>query len=78
MGDWSANEHLNSQTGENLGFQLQGWNAALFGLVYYGLTGEGPESSNNLFNVPDCELSPNIHHVCRFCEPRCPFPEGMT
>lgn len=53
MGDWSANEHLNSQTGENLGFQLQGWNAALFGLVYYGLTGEGPESSNNLFNVPD-------------------------
>lgn len=38
MGDWSANEHLNSLTGENLGFRLQGWDAALFGLVYYGLS----------------------------------------
>ena len=37
-GDWSANEHLNSLTGENLGFRLQGWDAALFGLVYYGLS----------------------------------------
>lgn len=36
-GDWAANEHLNSLTGENLGFQLQGWNAGLFGLVYFGL-----------------------------------------
>jgi glycogen debranching enzyme len=36
-GDWSPNEHINSLTGENLGFQLQGWNAGLFGLVYFGL-----------------------------------------
>ena len=36
-GDWAANEHINSLTGENLGFQLQGWNAGLFGLVYFGL-----------------------------------------
>lgn len=36
-GDWSPNEHINSLTGENLGFRLQGWNAALFGLVYFGL-----------------------------------------
>ncbi|MDR1758164.1 MAG: hypothetical protein LBR51_04300 [Bacteroidales bacterium] len=36
-GDWSPNEHINSITGENLGFQLQGWNASLFGLVYFGL-----------------------------------------
>ena len=36
-GDWSPNEHLNSLTGENLGFQLQGWNAGLFGLVYFGI-----------------------------------------
>ncbi len=36
-GDWAANEHINSQTGENLGFQLQGWNAGLFGLVWFGL-----------------------------------------
>jgi hypothetical protein len=34
--DWSPNEHINSLTGENLGFQLQGWNAGLFGLVYFG------------------------------------------
>ncbi|MDR0815609.1 MAG: hypothetical protein LBN37_07660 [Bacteroidales bacterium] len=36
-GDWSPNEHINSLTGENLGFQLQGWNAGLFGLVYFGI-----------------------------------------
>lgn len=36
-GDWSPNEHINSRTGQNLGFQLQGWNANLFGLVYFGL-----------------------------------------
>lgn len=36
-GDWSPNEHINSLTGENLGFQIQGWNASLFGLVYLGL-----------------------------------------
>jgi hypothetical protein len=36
-GDWSPNEHINSLTGENLGFKLQGWNAGLFGLVYFGL-----------------------------------------
>jgi hypothetical protein len=36
-GDWSPNEHINRLTGENLGFQLQGWNAGLFGLVYFGL-----------------------------------------
>lgn len=36
-GDWSPNEHINSLTGENLGFQLQGWNSDLFGLIYYAL-----------------------------------------
>ena len=36
-GDWAANEHLNSLTGENLGFQLQGWNAGLYGLAWFGL-----------------------------------------
>jgi uncharacterized protein (DUF608 family) len=40
-GDWSPNEHINSLTGENLGFQLQGWNAGLFGLVYFGIIHEG-------------------------------------
>ena len=40
-GDWAANEHINSLTGENLGFQLQGWNAGLFGLVYFGLAENG-------------------------------------
>ena len=39
-GDWAANEHINSLTGENLGFQLQGWNAGLFGLVHFGLAGK--------------------------------------
>ena len=42
-GDWSANEHLNSLTGENLGFQLQGWDAALYGLVRFGLCGSPAE-----------------------------------
>ncbi|MDR1516522.1 MAG: hypothetical protein LBS52_00230 [Dysgonamonadaceae bacterium] len=36
-GDYSPNEHINSLTGENLGFILQGWNAGLYGLVYFGL-----------------------------------------
>ena len=40
-GDWSPNEHINSLTGENLGFLLQGWNSDLFGLVYYGLLNPG-------------------------------------
>jgi uncharacterized protein (DUF608 family) len=40
-GDWSPNEHINSLTGENLGFQLQGWNAGLFGLVYFGIIHQG-------------------------------------
>jgi hypothetical protein len=40
-GDWSPNEHINSLTGENLGYQLQGWNAGLFGLVYFGIVHPG-------------------------------------
>jgi hypothetical protein len=40
-GDWSPNEHINSQTGENLGFILQGWNSGLFGLIYFGLLHQG-------------------------------------
>jgi hypothetical protein len=36
-GDWSPNEYINSLTGRNQGYQLQGWNAGLFGLVYFGL-----------------------------------------
>ncbi|MDR1887371.1 MAG: hypothetical protein LBQ70_05580 [Prevotellaceae bacterium] len=40
-GDWSPNEHINSLTGENLGYQLQGWNAGLFGLVYFGIVHQG-------------------------------------
>jgi uncharacterized protein (DUF608 family) len=40
-GDWSPNEHINSLTGENLGFQLQGWNSGLFGLVYFGIMHKG-------------------------------------
>ncbi len=40
-GDWSANEHINSLTGENLGFHIQGWNAALFGTIYFGLVHPG-------------------------------------
>ena len=40
-GDWSPNEHIYSLTGENLGFHIQGWNAGLFGLVYFGLVNTG-------------------------------------
>lgn len=36
-GDWAPNEHINSINGTNLGFFLQGWNAALFGVVHFGL-----------------------------------------
>ncbi len=49
-GDWSPNEHINSLTGENLGFQLQGWNAGLFGLVWFGLVHPGilPDNSKKV------------------------------
>ena len=40
-GDWSPNEHINSLTGENLGYHIQGWNAALFGLAYFGFMHPG-------------------------------------
>lgn len=40
-GDWSANEHINSLTGENLGFHIQGWSAALFGTLYFGMLNKG-------------------------------------
>lgn len=40
-GDWSPHEHINSLTGKNLGFMLQGWNSNLFGLIYYGLLNPG-------------------------------------
>ena len=40
-GDWSPNEYINSYTGNNEGFQLQGWNAGLFGLVYFGISNPG-------------------------------------
>jgi uncharacterized protein (DUF608 family) len=36
-GDYSPNEYMDGNTGENLGFKLQGWNSALFGFVYFGL-----------------------------------------
>ena len=40
-GDWSPNEYINSYTGNNEGFLLQGWNAGLFGLVYFGMVNPG-------------------------------------
>jgi uncharacterized protein (DUF608 family) len=36
-GDYVPNEHINSLNGENLGFPIQGWNANLFGVIYFGL-----------------------------------------
>lgn len=36
-GDFVPNEDINTLTGENLGFTVQGWNANLFGLMYFGL-----------------------------------------
>jgi uncharacterized protein (DUF608 family) len=41
-GDWSPNEHINSKTGQNLGFHIQGWNAGIFGLVYFGILEKEP------------------------------------
>ena len=36
-GDFVPNEHINTLTGENLGFPVQGWNACLYGLMYFAL-----------------------------------------
>ena len=35
--DFLPNEHINSLTGENLGFFMQGWNADLFGVFWFEL-----------------------------------------
>lgn len=40
-GDYVPNEHINTLTGENLGFPVQGWNANLFGLMYFGMLNSG-------------------------------------
>ena len=45
-GDCVPNEHINSLTGENLGFPVQGWNACLFGLIYFAM--QHPEISYKL------------------------------
>ena len=51
-GDWAANEHINSLTGENLGFRLQGWNAGLYGLVRFGLCGTVPDLPSGPVEAP--------------------------
>ncbi|MDR1561914.1 MAG: glycoside hydrolase family 116 protein [Dysgonamonadaceae bacterium] len=48
-GDWSPNEHINSLTGENLGFILQGWNAGLYGLIYFGVL----HNEINITGIPE-------------------------
>jgi|GEM_PF-66267 len=59
-GDWSANEHINSITGENLGFHIQGWSAALFGTVYFGMLHPGVLSDDAPASVslPASSISP--------------------
>lgn len=34
--DYRPNEYLNGQTGENMGFEIQGWSAAVIAAVYFG------------------------------------------
>jgi len=36
-GDFVPNEYIDSLHGENKGFYIQGWNADLYGLMYFGL-----------------------------------------
>lgn len=36
-GHWAPNEYLHGDTGANMGFEVQGWSAALYGVVYGGL-----------------------------------------
>jgi hypothetical protein len=56
-GDWSPNEDINSLTGENIGFQIQGWNAALFGMALELTSDKSlPKISTDLF--PMSENSP--------------------
>ena len=39
-GDYQPNEYVNAETGENCGPSIQGWDAALFGALYFGLEGK--------------------------------------
>lgn len=38
-GEYSPNEYLHGQTGENCGFEVQGWSSALYGAVTHGAFG---------------------------------------
>ena len=35
--DWLANEYIDAETGAGKGPSIQGWNASLFGAIYFGL-----------------------------------------
>ena len=34
--DWTPNEYLHAETGQNMGYEVQGWSAALYGAIYFG------------------------------------------
>lgn len=36
-GDFLPHEYLNGETGQQPGVPMQGWNAAMFGAIYFGL-----------------------------------------
>lgn len=40
QGDYQPNEYVHAETGENRGPSFQGWDACLFGALYFGLVGK--------------------------------------
>lgn len=36
-GDYIPHEYLDGETGKQAGVPMQGWNAAMFGAIYFGL-----------------------------------------
>lgn len=41
-GDFIPHEYLHGETGQQAGVPMQGWNAAMFGAIYFGLNQGGP------------------------------------
>lgn len=41
QGDFIPHEYLKGETGEQAGVPMQGWNAAMFGTVYFGMSDDG-------------------------------------
>ncbi len=66
-GDMRPNEYLHADTGENKGFEVQGWSSALLGTIYFGLF----EINND-----DGKINIKVNYTGNDFETKLVLPEG--